>query len=841
MPPMPERASRSLWLAYVVLAVLFGISLIHRTRDTVDRVDEIRNGSRIARLPFSVDLPGFVIIDPHPEAAAAGIGAGDRIVGVEGTPPRDTGDLFVPLRHRRAGDYLTLQIQPVSDAPAKTASIRLEPIREGPPRTNDWLYFAVVSIGMPYLCLALGFWVAAVRIRDPQAWLLLALLLSLAEFVSGDSRTIFGREDAFQSIALTYQQLLGTLWPLAMLLFAMYFPERIQFDRRFPWAKWIVIVPIFVTIAASTVSVNMLARGNLEAATATDRILRPALAVVSLLQLIAVIGFFAAMGYQTVHASSPDARRRLLLLDAGAAVSIAPIVVAIVLQSLDVIAFSGWWILLLGIVFVFPLTMAYVIVVERAMDVRVVLRQGLQYLLARGTLRAIQIVLSVSIVAAVATMGASATPLNRILLISIALAIVLLIGSYAERLHHWVDRRFFREAYNAEQVLTDLARDVRTMVQTGPLLETVAHRVSDTLHVPRVAILLNSGGMLEPAYALNHPALTALALPQGALTSDGERALRNALESELLLRLSSNQKLLGVMSLGPKQSDEPFSGSDMRLLDAVATQTGLALENSRLTAEIAAEVATREKARRELEIAHEVQERLFPQQYPPVAGLDYAGACRPASGIGGDYYDFIHVSDTKLGIAIGDVSGKGIPAALLMATLRAYLRGQTSRGGSDLASMMSTLNTLVYESSAANRYATFFFGQYDAATRVLDYVNCGHNPPMVFRRAGTVVRLDTGGPVIGLIEQACYSQDSIALEAGDVLVAFTDGISEAMNARDEEWGEERLAAAVLPARTQPAGRLIERVMQEADTFVGGARQYDDMTVVIVRLTTGTEP
>jgi sigma-B regulation protein RsbU (phosphoserine phosphatase) len=838
---MPARASRGLWLAYVVLAILFGISLTHRIRDTVDRVDEIRNGTRIARLPFSVDLPGFVIIDPQPEAVAAGISAGDRIVGIDGAPPRDTGVLFLPLRHSRAGDRLALQIQPASDSPPKTASIRLEPIREGPPRTNDWLYFGVVNIAMPYLCLALGFWVAAVRIRDPRAWLLLVLLLSLAEFVSGDSRTIFGREDAFQSVALTYQQLLGTLWPLAMMLFAIYFPDRIRFDRRNPWAKWILIVPILLTIAASIVSVNQLARGNLEAARAIDRILRPALPVVSLLHLTAVIGFFAAMGYQTLHASSPDARRRLLLLDAGAAVSIVPIVIAIVLNSMDVIEFSGWWIPLLGIVFVFPLTMAYVIVVERAMDVRVVLRQGLQYLLARGTLRAIQIVLSVSTVAVVATMGASATPLNRVLLISIALAIVLLIGSYAERLRRWVDRRFFREAYDAEQVLTDLARDVRTMVQTVPLLETVAHRVSDTLHVPRVAILLNSGGMLEPAYALNYGGLAPLPLPQGTLTTEAEQALRDLLRSELLLRLSSNQKLLGVMSLGPKQSDEPFSGSDIRLLDAVATQTGLALENSRLTAEIAAEVATREKARRELEIAHEVQERLFPQEYPPVSGLDYAGACRPASGVGGDYYDFIRMSDTKLGIAIGDVSGKGIPAALLMATLRAYLRGQTIRGGGDLAGMMSTLNTLVYESSAANRYATFFFGQYDAVTRVLDYVNCGHNPPMIFRHSGAVVRLDTGGPVIGLIEQTCYAQGRIALESGDVLVAFTDGISEAMNVRDEEWGEERLAAAILRGLALPASGLIGRIMQEADTFVAGARQYDDMTVVVVRLTTGTQP
>src|SRR5207249_6680780 len=137
-----------------------------------------------------------------------------------------------------------------------------------------------------------------------------------------------------------------------------------------------------------------------------------------------------------------------------------------------------------------------------------------------------------------------------------------------------------------------------------------------------------------------------------------------------------------------------------RLLESVATQTGLALENSRLTAEIASEVAQRERMNRELEIAREVQERLFPQELPAFTGIDYAGSCRPALGVGGDYYDFIRLSDTELGIAIGDVSGKGIPAALLMASLRASLRGQTIRRPSDLASLMSNVNTLVYEGSA---------------------------------------------------------------------------------------------------------------------------------------------
>jgi sigma-B regulation protein RsbU (phosphoserine phosphatase) len=151
---------------------------------------------------------------------------------------------------------------------------------------------------------------------------------------------------------------------------------------------------------------------------------------------------------------------------------------------------------------------------------------------------------------------------------------------------------------------------------------------------------------------------------------------------------------------------------------------------------------------------------------------------------------------------------------------------------------MMNLNRLVFESSAANRYATFFYGEFDPSTRVLSYVNAGHNPPMLFRRqngGADVLRLDTGGPVIGLMEDCCYQQATVTLESGDLLVAYTDGVSEAMNGADDEWGEDQLKNAVRPDRTAPARELIDRVMTAADTFVAGAPQHDDMTLVVVRM------
>jgi sigma-B regulation protein RsbU (phosphoserine phosphatase) len=151
---------------------------------------------------------------------------------------------------------------------------------------------------------------------------------------------------------------------------------------------------------------------------------------------------------------------------------------------------------------------------------------------------------------------------------------------------------------------------------------------------------------------------------------------------------------------------------------------------------------------------------------------------------------------------------------------------------------MVNLNRLVYESSAANRYATFFYAQYDATTRVLEYVNAGHNPPLIFRTVDgrhEILRLDTGGPAIGLIPTCAYAQGRVTLQPGDVLIAFTDGITEAMNADGDEWGEDQLTQTIERSAASPARSIIDQIMRTADRFVGAASQYDDMTLVAVRV------
>ncbi|MBZ5618544.1 MAG: SpoIIE family protein phosphatase [Acidobacteriia bacterium] len=260
----------------------------------------------------------------------------------------------------------------------------------------------------------------------------------------------------------------------------------------------------------------------------------------------------------------------------------------------------------------------------------------------------------------------------------------------------------------------------------------------------------------------------------------------------------------------------------------------MALENTLLSEAIAMETAQRELLQREIETAREVQQRFFPQSLPKIAALEYAGTCRPARGLGGDYYDFLALAGGRLGLAIADVSGKGVPAALLMASLQASTRGQAQADSSKVANLTANVNRLVCEASPENRYATFFYARFDPSTRKLIYTNGGHNPPFVLR-GGEAIGLEKGGPPVGLFKASQYQQEEIQIEPGDLLTLYTDGVTEAENSAGEEWGEERLLETVRACRELAPSEIVKRIMQAADTFAAGAPQHDDMTLVIARV------
>lgn len=850
---------------HLLLGLLFVVSVSYQARHSYGSVRALVDWEGSARRPFSLEEYQPLITGVMPEAEQAGLRPGDRIELVEGIQFTGKAVLDAAFARSRAGDLLGLTL---SDG--RTLSIRLAKQRALPPGLGEWSEIVVLQVLIPALCLLLGYWVAASRPGDPMAWLVLALLIGFA--VTETDKNIPAPGTMLRDLEWLYETLCGMTWPIWMLLFGIYFPERLQLDRRWPWAKWIMMVPLAGWIAAQAFLV--VAGGHSFAMAAPlQRLILPFGMPMQILGMSCVSVFFMGLGIKTGMTAAPDARRRLRLLLTGTWIGLTPVFLLVLTglaRGTDPLYGVPSWISVsaLMMLLLFPLTLAYVIVVHRALDVRVVIRQGMRYAFARKGVQVLRVVLIFAILLAISAV-ASRPNTRQVDILRIlgqgGIAIVF-IGRVGEWLIRWTDRRFFREALDAERLLSDLSENVRTIVETGPLLATVAQRISESMHVPRVACLLNDGGSYGPAYSLGYPRTPAVRFAEEDVTvqelkrgrepirvylddpkswvntrrssSGTDRTKLQDLGTQLLLPLAVKERLPGFISLGAKLSEEPYSGTDVRLLQSVATQAALALENSRLAAAIATEVAQRERLNREVEIAREVQERLFPQILPSVQGLDYAGHCRPALGVGGDYFDFLDLSDGRFGVAIADVSGKGIGAALLMASLQASLRGQTLQAG-EIARIVDNVNRLVFEASPDNRYATFFYGQYEPATRLFKFVNAGHCPPIILRANGSgsdVIRLKAGGTVIGLFRDSVYHEGAIVLQQGDLLVAYTDGISEALDAGEQEWGEARLIESAGRCAALSAADTIAYLMREADRFVAGADQHDDMTLVVLRVT-----
>ena len=251
--------------------------------------------------------------------------------------------------------------------------------------------------------------------------------------------------------------------------------------------------------------------------------------------------------------------------------------------------------------------------------------------------------------------------------------------------------------------------------------------------------------------------------------------------------------------------------------------------------ELIVEQGKRQKLENEIAIAREVQSQLFPQVLPALPGLELAAICRPARVVSGDYYDFIRTGQDCVGIALADISGKGIFAALLMASLQAALRSQASLDGNcTTADLVSRLNRHVFRNTSDDRYATFFYAVFDVNSRMLTYTNAGHLAPFFVCR-DEVQELSEGGTVIGMFEDIPYTQGSIKVEPGSLLVAFSDGLTEPENVYGEEFGVHRLKEEILRQRSMPPQRIAENLIAAAEQWAGTPEQADDITVVIARM------
>jgi sigma-B regulation protein RsbU (phosphoserine phosphatase) len=264
-----------------------------------------------------------------------------------------------------------------------------------------------------------------------------------------------------------------------------------------------------------------------------------------------------------------------------------------------------------------------------------------------------------------------------------------------------------------------------------------------------------------------------------------------------------------------------------------ANHFALMLENARLTERI----VQHERLQRDLALAAEVQKRLLPRQSLETAMVWLAAVSVPARSVGGDYYDFLDLPGQRTAIALADVAGKGVAAALIMSIVQASLRVISSDPAISLPELAAKMNHFLYRSTGTNSYATFFYAQLDEARREMRYVNAGHNPPFLLRAGAStdVEELVTGGTIIGMFPVARYEEGTVELRPGDVLAVFTDGVPEAQNPAEEEFGEERLKTLLGSLVDLPVEEMSARISQELKDWIRDAAQYDDLTYVLMKV------
>ena len=553
-------------------------------------------------------------------------------------------------------------------------------------------------------------------------------------------------------------------------------------------------------------------------------------------------------------------------LAVGATFMGGPVSVPLVLWQASVVLLSSVW----------PLSFAYAVAKHRVLEIPVLLKRSARYVLVQRGYFVLLFAAAATAIAlfthTISRFFAEGTNIGMALSAAFGIVLVWASGSMVKRGTERIDRFFFRSAYDARVILQDLAEKTRTVADRHELVKLLEIQIAGALHPKSLACYLDAGDgslVVERGSWPGEPDKIPAALPRpkfpfrfgavfiprdldtipATLPLLADIAKRGKawdvpagleglgvgpLAPECLVPiLGRNSRLIGLLVLGPRLSEESYSSEDKHLLDSVASQAGITLENLDLAEKMAERMEAERQAAMEIDIARRVQARLFPQNLPPLETLDYIGGCVQARQVGGDYYDFLDMGPGVVGIVLADISGKGMSGALLMANLQANLRSQYAVAREDLPRLLQSVNRLFYENTTEESYATMFFGVYDDSSRSLRFANCGHVAPLILRSDGSVQRLTSTTTVLGLFVKWESTIDEEKLCPGDLLVICTDGVTEAPNPRGEEYGEGRLAELIQGNRDLPVNELLAAIQASVQEF-SGATQADDITLIVAR-------
>jgi serine phosphatase RsbU (regulator of sigma subunit) len=827
-----------------VLIFLLGITLLlfqlaYFTREGTKMVEYYRMGSVQTELETTADsLFVFSRVYTRDFVAAVHPVAGDTLVAVNDSsavPERVTRYLKSPLE---PGEEFPLRF--VHQGDTLQTTVRAEPPKPG-------LFYQILLLQIIRTLLALGFiavglWAFLKRSDSAGIRALVLFCLSMAGFFTFGVSVLSGRYAAFDIPGYSVFQVVfgllmvtfGSFWLNLQLLF----PRPKKALRNHPvWTYLIVYFPIPVLILLQLIGLPSIP-----------------MIYVLIIALQITIGF-VILAASRRHAPNSLERRQTGLVLWGTGIGLTSLFLLLVIS----IGFRSWfssfsWSLLIINIFLAPLLLspisfAYAFGRYRLLEVEGKIRRGTRYFAVTVVMLALMIG-TVYLIGDLLIRRLGITDRTPTFMVALVLALGFIPAW--RRVQTVVEHHIYPERHHLRAMIGGFLQQIISIPDRETLWSRLHEQLRQSFGINAFYPIVRQDGtgfffdqndqpeptpfqdgqeIVETLRTACCPILVDEALSSGRVVIN--RELLDWIERHriaLLVPMIIQSRLIGLLALGEKIEGEDFSPEDLKILESVASQVALARENIRLIEDN----LDKKRMEEELKFAQRIQKGFLPAEIPPTPGLDIAAESQFCLEVAGDYYDIIGLPDGKSVLAVGDVSGKGAGAALIMANLQASLRtvvGVTT----NLSDAVRRINDLIYDNTPPEQYITFFVALFDPGKKQLTYVNAGHNPPLLVQKEGEVELLQKGGLILGAVPGVPFEQDEVRLQTDDLLLIYTDGLSEAMNADGEEFGEERILNLANHCRHLSPSELLECLKTEARKFTGDGVWQDDLTLLSAKV------
>jgi sigma-B regulation protein RsbU (phosphoserine phosphatase) len=733
-----------------------------------------------------------------------------------------------------------------------------------------------VSIGVLIFLFGLVVLREAPRQRLNIVTALMLFLAGIGAVLAASGRVLHDGGMGRQISHVPFLESFAYLWEFffpALLLFSLLFPKERRVFSRVPLFGLLVFVPhvfhllllLWVSIAGVDLGLPELAKKApwlAPAVSASEALVRLAYyghrQLFSLVNLGYAFTSCALMAHSYRKYDIPQLRNQMKVIFLGMGVCLALYSLAVPIPTLLRLSPPAGFLVptVVAALIVGSGSVAFAVVRYRFLDIGMIARRGILY----AGVSAVMVGIYLVVVRQIADVAANLFGVETRVLDAVFLVVAIILFQPAiSALEGILDSLLVGDRRDYRNVLRSLSSDVITILDQEELARRIVDGLGQSMMIESVALLTRdetdrdwlsvyrsfgiagakAGETILPCSPelAEVPAADLMSSVQflGALDEDCRAVARNAFEVmrvQMVAVLRHGDEVLGALTLGAKITGTRYTAEDTALLSSLASQLCSALKNAALYRES----VERSRLEEEMVLARKIQSSFLPARFPHIKGLDIFGSAIPSKHVGGDYFDVLDLGNGSYMLAVADVAGKGVPAGLLMSMLQASLRTQVSENGVAVGRILQRINRLVFESTGPEQFATFFLCTIDSEQLALTFSNAGHNFPIVVRNDGSCELLQEGGLILGVMSDVTFNEGQVPLRTGDMLVCYTDGVTEARDRLDEEYGEERLVRLLQSLRGRgSAAEVIEAVHNSVLEFTGGADQADDMTMLVLKV------